>query len=162
MANSLSSPKVTLSVQANYNDTSSTLTSNVSISDTTATTFTVGTASGNVNKPYTATRTVASGTPDVLDLSVLTDPVNGSVAFLHVDVLKITNTSTVAGQDLTVGGGTAPLFTALPITIGPGGSLVWVNPTDDFAVNASTAHNLQVAAAAGTVTYTITILGRTT
>lgn len=124
--------------------------------------FSAGTpAAGEMNLIYSAAFSVATGTPLVLDLSSLLDPVRGSVVFLHINDIFITNDDTVAGHDLTIGGGTAPLFAASPnLCYAPGGYWAVGSGSAGIAVNASTAHNLQIAAAAGTVTGKITIIGR--
>ena len=123
--------------------------------------FTIGTAAGNVNLVYSSALTVTTGTPLVLDLTALLDPLGGTVNFVHVCAVMITNGSVTAGQDFTVGGGTTPVFAALPLLQANGGNLQLINANPGWAT--SGANNLKFTVAAGTaVPFTLTILGRTT
>lgn len=124
---------------------------------------TVGTAVGNVNLLYSAAQTVTNGTPLVLDLTSLTDPNGNAVVFAHVQAIVVTNNSIVAGQDLTIGGGTNPLSTDLHTAQANGGAAAIIAPNPGFAVVGSSTNNLKVVVAAGTtVPFSISIYGRST
>jgi hypothetical protein len=123
--------------------------------------YPVGSAAGQVNTVYTKGRTVAaSGTPDSIVLSSLTDPAGNAIAFGHVVDMILENTDPT--NTLTVGGGTNPV-TWLPtagVPVPPGGALVLHAPSGQ-AVTAGSADQLQVATSGGAnVAYNLTIAGR--
>lgn len=114
-------------------------------------------------------RSVASGTPDDLDLyGGLTNAFGTAINHVEVAGLMIVNRSTTAGQILEVGGDAAPSFAGLfgdasdKIKVQPGGCLFWFSPLDGsgLTVTNTTADILQIASASGTISYDIVVWGR--
>jgi hypothetical protein len=84
------------------------------------------------------------------------------VGMLHVAAILVENDSTVAGQDMTIGGGTHPISaTDSGFAQANGGVHLMWNPNPGYAVTGGTADTVTIAVAAGTnVPGKITILGR--
>lgn len=123
----------------------------------------IGTVTNQVNLVFQNDFIVATGTPLTFDLTSLVDPAGSAINFGHVTHLHIENLSAVAGEDLTVGGGTNGLFAADPKPIrANGGNVQHADPNPGILVD-GTHKIVQLAAAAGTaVLGRITIMGRTT
>jgi hypothetical protein len=123
--------------------------------------FASGSIANQANQVYAGTRTVTSGTPDSIDTQSLLQPDGSAFAATDIVAIGIKNNGT-AGQILTVGGGSTPVVSAWVTTlvIPPGAQVVITNPAAaGYAINASTAHLIQVVVAAGTaVPYDIFIL----
>ena len=77
---------------------------------------TVGTTAGTASKVYSAAFTVTAGTPLLIDLTSVIDPLGASLTFASVTGLMVTNDSTTAGQDFTLFGGTNPLYSPSSLT----------------------------------------------
>lgn len=158
----LQNPKVTLAITGAIGDGASPPVVNASINHTVSLSLPVGTSAGDVNIEYYRPIAVSVGTPLVLDLTNLTDPLGNSISMSVVTAILLSNESTTTGQDLTLGGGTHPLFAAMPVPAQAGGGAVGVlAPASGFAVVSGTSNTLQVTAAAGSgVPGRLTILGR--
>ena len=127
-----------------------------------------GTGTDQADLVWSDTRSVTSGTPDDLDLrGVLASALNSGINFVKITGILIRNKSTTSGQFLTVGNGANPAFTNLfgagahTVTAQPGGAFAWYSPIDPMTTVAATGDILRVAAATGTVSYEIVIIGRT-
>lgn len=162
MANTLSNPQYGAAILGTLTSSTATATNVATINDATSAAPSVGTSAGSFNLAYTASGTVATGTPVVLDTTALTDPLGASINFGHVNIIKLTNNSTTTGQDLTMGGGSNPLFGSIsPVARANGGFLEIADPNPGIATSGS-VKNIQISAAAGTnVAFALTILGRT-
>jgi hypothetical protein len=162
MATLLSSPSVTSSVTANLTGGAAPAPSQSPVNHTyaPAVPLAVGSGAGQANKCYSAAFSVTSGAPLLLDLTALTDPLGGALNFTNVSEILITNDSTTAGQDFTIGAGTNGLFTAAPNVVRANGGqwhLTDVNP----GITVDGTHKIfQIANASGTASGKITILGR--
>jgi hypothetical protein len=123
--------------------------------------YPVGSAAGQVDTVYTKGRTVAaSGTPDSVTLSSLTDPAGNAIAFVHVVDMILENTDTT--NTLTVGGGTNAVswLPTAGIAVPPGGALILHAPSGQ-AITAGSTDQLQVVTSGGTnIAYNLTITGR--
>lgn len=99
--------------------------------------------------------------PTTIDLTALTDSFGNAFSFATVKALLIVNND--ATNNLTVGGGTDPLFATLPFplsgqtpTTGANGScLALVTPL----TVSGTTKNLQLEASAGTISVDVYIVG---
>jgi hypothetical protein len=122
----------------------------------------VGSGSGSVNLEYHTPVTVTSGSPLVLDLTNLTDPLGNAIAFAVVTAILLTNDSTTTGNDLSLGGGTTPLVATCPLPAqAAGGAVAVLAPAAGLTVTSGSTNKLQIAAAAGSaVPGKLTILGR--
>lgn len=80
------------------------------ISDEQRTQFTNGTGSGQFNKPYTTTLTIAAGSNTTLTLSSLTNDIGESLSLTKLNGLLIRHLPTSLASQVTVGGGTTPVF----------------------------------------------------
>jgi hypothetical protein len=162
MATLLASPSVTSSVTANLTGGAAPAPSQSPVNHTyaPAVPLSVGNGAGQANKCYSAAFSVTSGSPLLLDLTTLTDPLGGALNFGTVVDILITNDSVTAGQDFTIGGGTNGLFTAAPNTVqANGGQWHWTGVNPGLATD-GTHKILQIANASGTAAGKITILGR--
>jgi hypothetical protein len=161
MATTVASPALAASVTANLTGGAPPAPSQSPVNHSYNPTLTVGAAAGQSNKVYSAPFTVTTGTPLALDLTTLVDPLGGALNFSAVTSILITNDSTTAGQDFTIGGGTNGLFTAAPnIVAANGGAYFISNPTAQITVD-GTHKILTIAVAAGTgVGGKVTIVGR--
>jgi len=125
-----------------------------------------GTAANQANRIYHK-RLTLSTTPTDIDLAgSLVDALGNALVFVEVVAIAVKNNSTVAGQNVHVGGDAAALvgWVASPtdiVVIFPGGCQAIVNPNDPaYAVTGTTADILQLVAAAGTPTADVLVLGR--
>ena len=162
MATTLVSPKVAVSATAGLTGGAAPATSSSSPNHAVSWAPTVGTAAGNADKIYSAAFTVTSGTPLVLDMTSLLDPLGGAVNFAHVLAVIISNDSVTAGQIFTVGGGTTPVLGSDQLTVQPNGGVgAVINPNPGYTT--ASANLLKILVAAGTaVAGKITIIGRST
>ncbi len=128
--------------------------------------ITSGTGNYQADLMYAATRTLATGATDNLDLSgVLTDPLGTVIAAVEIVAILI---RAAAGNTtiLTVGNGTNPFVGpfgagAQTVAVPPGGAFQAVNPQAGWAVTAGTGDILRITNASGaSATYDIVILGR--
>lgn len=125
----------------------------------------VGNTSSSTDGFYSADLSVTAGTPGAINLTApLVDPQGYSLSVARVVGFMIRNKSTTTGQTLSLGGGTTPVFAALPsfLAIGPGGTFMFTTPMDGSAtITAGTNNLLQVIASTGaTIAYTIRIFTR--
>lgn len=123
-----------------------------------------GTAIDQVDGWWRDRRSLAAAAEDIDLRGGLTDGFGVAIAFAKLKVLIIRNRSIVAGETLSVGGDAAsvPLFGAVNdiINVGPGGLLVWVNPSlAGIAVTATTGDIIQVDSGAATIEYDIIVGG---
>lgn len=164
MAGTLSTPQIGMGITAQLTGTSGPSSNTSNVQDISTATPTVGSAAGNVNKIYSAAVTIAaSGSPASLDLTSLLDPQGSAITFATVYAIKVTNTSTVAGQDVTVGGGTTPIVANVsdPLYAGtdPGCFLQKYGSVEKTVD--STHKLLAITIAAGTnVIVNVTIIGK--
>lgn len=133
-------------------------TADISLSD--------GSGSGQANKCYVATRTLASGASEDLDLAgVLLDPLGATLTFLTIKGLIIRadggNTTALTVSPAPANGFVGPFGAAAQTqTVRPGGFWGFAAPQTGFTVTAATGDLLRVANAAGAAaTYTIEIVG---
>lgn len=122
--------------------------------------YTVGSSAAQVQFIFTNTYAVTSGTPQVLDLTTLTDALGNSITFNAWTNIIVENLSTTTGQDFSIGAGTNPIFTAEGEPIfANGGWFATGNPQGQTVD--STHKTLQLTVAAGTsVQVKVTIMGR--
>jgi hypothetical protein len=127
-----------------------------------------GTSTDQADLVWSDTRSVVSGAPDDLDIrGVLASALNAGINFVKITGIMIRNKSTTSGQFLTVGNGANPAFTNLfgagahTLAVQPGGAFAWYSPIDPMTTVAATGDIFRVAAATGTVSYDIVIIGRT-
>lgn len=129
-----------------------------------------GTGDWQCDVAWSGERTVASGTPDDLDLrGGLTSLVDGSaLAFAETKGIIIINMSTTVGQKLLVGAASATQAfsgflggAAHTLEVQPSGFNVWFAPLDgaNLATAAGSADLLRIAAATGSITYRIGLIG---
>src|SRR3954469_19286040 len=129
MATVLSNPRFSVSAVAGLTGGAAPATSSSSPNHGVNWTPTVGTAAGNADRIYSAAFAVTSGTPLVLDVTNLLDPLGGAINMAHVLAVLVSNDSVTAGQTLTVGGGTTPVLATDQMTVQPkGGVGSIVNP----------------------------------
>jgi hypothetical protein len=133
-----------------------------------------GTTAGNVDLIYAATLTL-SATPTTLDLTSLTDPLNGAVAFARVREFYLRNNATTDGWTVVVGGGAANpwagasqfLQASSTVTVGPStsstspctGKLAFAAPNTTGYVVDGTHKTLKLDPGANTLTVEILIVG---
>lgn len=134
------------------------------LSESVTLTFTNGTGANQCDLMFSDTRSVTSGSPDDLDLAgVLTTAFGATITMARVKLIYIKNNDTT--NILNVGAGTNPLINWVlasgdGVNVRPGGFLCLGAPdATAYAVTAATGDILRVAAAAGTISYTIIILG---
>jgi len=140
---------------------SSVLTGNLNVNDVTTKTPAIGTSTNQVAIAWTAVRSVTSGSPDILDLTALTDAIGNSISPTKLVGYKIENQSSTAGEILTLGGGTGSVFASDSThPVGPGGVALYYDPAVGITITDTSADKFQVAAAAGTVSYKLTLLFR--
>jgi len=122
-------------------------------------------AKNDVCYAITATAAASADTYDLLGslTSVLT---GDAISFVDVVGFAIVNNSTATGEDLTVGAGSNPWITWLNATgdavvVPPGGCLVWfAGLVDDTQPTAGTGDILTIDPGAATISYDLTIFGR--
>lgn len=160
MAATLSNPQISAAISVTLSGGAAPATTSSNVSHASARTPTVGSATGNVNKVYSATFSVATGTPVSLDLTTLTDPLGNALNFGTVYSILVTNDSVTAGQDLTIFGGTNGLIaTSTELVYANGGTKLLDTGTTGIATD-GTHKIVTIAAAAGTVAGKITIIGK--
>lgn len=164
MASTVTSPQAGCTLSASLKGSASaTVKPSAGVSDSTPVTYAVGNTAGQVNKVYTTTVTVNTSGATLIDLtSGITDALGASIVFAKVSAIKITNKSTTTGENITVGGGTNGLFTALPFTLEAGTGTESFTLCKGAGITVDGTHKiLQLAAASGSaVTVTVTIFGR--
>lgn len=127
-----------------------------------------GTGSGKADEVYLASRTVASGADDDIDLHTsLLDLFGAAFSPVKVVAIAIVSGATAAGEVLLVGNGTNPSFAGLfgaaahVLKVGPSGAVYWSSPVDGLTVTNTTADILRVHNnGASSQTYSILLLGR--
>lgn len=170
MANTVVSPQTSCNLQCQLTlaATGGAQNATIPITDGTATVYTVGTSSGNINLEYSQTLTIASsGSPTTLTVSALTDNGGASIAFAHISAWKLTNLDTT--QTLTIKPGASNGVAWLPsagVTLPPGtaGNNSWLaqNVPPGQACVASTSDEITIAVGGGTnIQCILTLLGRT-
>lgn len=105
----------------------------------------------DISSVYHATLTVTT-TPTVINVQSLTNAFGGSVSFSTVKHVQVTNDA--ASIALTVGGGTNPLFAALPTIVAGGCATLTTNITVSGSVK-----NLTLTAASGSISVDVLIVG---
>ena len=127
-----------------------------------------GTGSGQCDKIWHDTRTLASGAADSLDLTALATSLFGAnitLPLVKVKAILVKNRATTAGENLTIGGAASAFvgpFGAAAHTIAcPADSCVLlINRLTGWMVTDGSADVLKIAnAGAGSVTYDIAIVG---
>lgn len=140
--------------------------------------FTDGITANKCDSAWQDTRTLdtTSEEIDVFDLGVIDigagagkDPVGQDIANLEIVGLRITSDAASVGE-LHVGGGAAAsawntLFNGdddAILVVQPGGYIDICAPLNGYSVADTTNHTLKIEAVTGLVTYTMTLLGRST
>lgn len=126
-----------------------------------------GTSANQADLVYAsaAAATISSGTPLDVDLNSLTDAFGSAIAFVEVCRFIVVNSSTTAGQTLTVGNAASNAWTGWSggathtSIIGPEGALFWWSPSDGGAVSGSNKV-LRIVASAANIPYKLLIVGR--
>lgn len=131
--------------------------------------LTTGTAAGQADKIYAATRTITASSNDDLDLAgVLVDALGATITFARVKALVIRAAATNVNNLILGGSASNPVTTILggttpTLTIRPGGGLCLFSGTDatGYVITASTADILRLTngGAGSSVTYDIVIIG---
>ena len=125
-----------------------------------AATPSVGTSAGSINLLVHQTFSINSGTPLAIDLTSVADVAGNTVTFGHLNYIKILNSGTNSGGDLSIGGGTNGVFTADPKSIrANGGIATHYDPNPGITID-STHKIITVTSASGAVTGSITLAGR--
>jgi hypothetical protein len=140
---------------------------NQSISETFSYSLTTGTGADQADRLYYARRTVSSGTPDDIDLASgsLTDIYGNALTFARIKGIYIHNRSTTAAEILSVGAGSNPLINWVMasgdgVKVRAGGVFfIFAPDATAYAVTAATGDILEIAAASGSPSYDILILG---
>jgi hypothetical protein len=160
MASTLTNPQISAAITVALAGGAAPAISAANVQHAVAQTLTAGASAGQVNKVYSAARSVSNGTPDSIDLTALTDPLGQALNFTKVSAILINNLSTTVGRDLTIGGGTNGLFTAAPNPVKANGGIWFLaDPTAQITVD-GTHKIITVAIAAGTDSYNITVIGQ--
>lgn len=126
----------------------------------------VGNAAGQVDRVIAQAITITSGTPVTINVGTALDPSGTAAAMVHVCGFILINSSTTTGQDMTIGGGTNPVWGATPASSlydaqANGGIALGLAPNPGYHVTASSADTFTIIVAAGTsVAGQIVILGR--
>src|SRR4051812_1076739 len=112
MSTTLSVPQVSAAIVGTLSGGTATAPTQSQVAHKPAQSLSVGNTTGKVSKIYQSDISVTTGTAGALsiDMTSLTDPLAGTIAFATVTTLLLTNNSTTTGEDFTVGGGTTPLF----------------------------------------------------
>lgn len=130
--------------------------------------LTSGTGTDQGDLIWSDTRSVASGTPDDLDIvGGLTGAFGNALSMVKPIFILIRNNSTTTGQYLSVGADGAAAFvsgymggTTPTRTVQPGGFDCWYSPIDAGAATGGSTDVLQIASASGTISYSIVIIAR--
>jgi hypothetical protein len=116
-------------------------------------------SSTDVTKCYFANYTVTT-TPTTVDVTSLTDAYGNAISFVTVKHLQIVNNDTT--NNLTAGGGTNALFSALPVLVGQapstGSNGSCVNLTTNLTVTGTTKV-IQLVASAGSISVDLYLVG---
>lgn len=133
--------------------------------------LTNGTAANQIDLIYAGTISLASSTPQTLDLTSLTDVLGGAVALARVKLIAIKNKSTTDGQNVTAGNAASNAWSAMlgstgTITILPGTS---TNPDGGWFINSapnttgwpvdSTHKNLKLDPGSASISVDVVIAG---
>lgn len=126
-----------------------------------------GTGLDQANRIFADERTLATTASDDFDLAGgLTDIYGQTLTLTKVKAIVVYNTATVAGEILTVGGGSNPFITWIgdgsdTVKVFPEGLLALVNPSlAGYTVTASTGDILRVTnSGASNITYRIVLIG---
>lgn len=110
--------------------------------------------------------TVASGTPDDIDLAgVLKTAFGATITFVKIKLIFIENKSATAGEILTIGNDVNGLVNWVgaathTVKVTPAGCLcLWAPSLAAYAVTAATGDILQIASDSGTITYNLILMG---
>lgn len=125
--------------------------------------YTHGTGANQANQPWGDSIELA-GAAATLDLTAsLVDSVGNTITFLKIKELRIKNTSTTAGENITIsgnfmdngllGGGSST------VVLGPGGTFHVSSPIDGYTVTVDTGDKITVDPGDDTITYKIWMLG---
>ncbi|MEI8197348.1 MAG: hypothetical protein WCI73_15735, partial [Phycisphaerae bacterium] len=129
--------------------------------------LTNGTAAGQANVAWAAHLTIAAGQTTVIGLYDLTDDLGNAIVVGHLKHLLISNTSSIGGATLQLGGefGTArPWLTmglssgAGGIVLGPGGAFMVTEPNAGLAVHEEPGSELILTNTDATHALTVDIL----
>jgi hypothetical protein len=116
-------------------------------------------SSTDITKLYFATFTVTT-TPTTIDVTALTDVFGNALNFATVKHIQVVNNDTT--NNLTVGGGTNALFSALPALVGQSAAAnsngSCVNLTTNLTVTGTTKI-IQLVAGAGSISVDVLIAG---
>lgn len=162
MSATLTSIQLNATVQTAVVPNVSTLTGNIIVKDTTNAVVSVGSAAGNADGSYTTTGSVVSGTPVVIDFTSLKDPYGNALTVGHIVALKITNANTSGSGVLEHGGGTNPIYAAVPsgLYLGFGDFFAQSFNGLGLTVTSGSLQNLTLTASTGTIAYKVTALVR--
>ena len=165
MSTILATAAINMAITATLRSALPAVSGNAMLADTNNVALTIGSGVGAADGSFTTVGNVSSGTPVTIDFTSLHDPFGNAVTTGHVVGLKITNLNTnLSSGTLAHGGGSNPLYAAMPAALA-------IAPTDSFCqsfdgaglpVTGGSAQNLQLSASAGTVTYQVTALLRST
>lgn len=122
---------------------------------------------GSLQSDVVHSGSISIATATTLDVrgslsSVLT---GDAVSFVEITGIVLRNTSSTAGQYVTVGGGSNPVTSIWgasgdAVIVGPGGLFVLTSPIDGYATTAGTADILTLTPATGTIGVDYVIFGR--
>jgi hypothetical protein len=158
----VSSPTVKLSVSANLSTGAAPAPSSSVVNQGITGSPTVGSAAFNVNKVISKAFTITTGTPYSIDLNASTDPFGVAVSMTKVTDIILTNLSTTAGQDMTLGSSVSNSFMgAMPVDAVAQPTLSGICLRGIEKTVDATHKVLEITVAAGTaVAGQITVLGR--
>lgn len=167
MADALTT-KLTIKLACDYVDTLdlSTVTDDLDVdwSDSLAD----GTGKDQADELWHDSRTVTGASEDLDLAGSLTNGLGDVVTFVKIKTIMIKNTSTTAGENLSVGGAAANQLinwvgdASDKIVIGPDGLFILHNPAAaGYAVTAATGDLLKIDSGAATITYEIVLIGTT-
>lgn len=162
MATTLSNPLITVAITAALTAGAPPAPAASPVNHAPAVTLTSGSGPGSVDRIYSKATTITSGTPLTINVSTALDPLNTAVGMLHVTSVMVSSDSTVAGQDLTIGGGTHPVLGSDQGTAQANGGIYFTcNPNPGYTVTGGSADTLTITVANGTnVNLKVTIVGR--
>lgn len=158
----VASPQIGSSLNARITASAGSANTNTTVDHANATSPTVGSGTGNVQKVYHAPFVVAdSSTPTNIDLSAATDPQGTAITLSAVRALKLSNSSTVAAQVMTLSTVTNGLLATSQGPINPSGSLTLdAGGVADITVD-GTHKVISITVASGTnVAGLLTVFGR--
>jgi len=130
--------------------------------------LTDGTTANKANRIYSKRLTLSASPTDIDLAGSLVDVYGNALAFVEVVGILVKNNSSVATEDVRIGGsgnGLGGWISAVTESniIGPGGVFCIINPADPaYQVVGGTGDILQVVADNGTPTADVMILGRST